>query len=877
MSLNTTPPLVKIPEIPPQQTSEQEGSALTDSNHKKSNDCSDSQSQARSSNDSKFDQQPSQQKKAKTPTLKPQPVRQKLMQRHRSVSSPVIHRPIPSSTQAQVKPPEISSLPKLTDKSPKAKTKVLTLQQQLASDLADLMEKVLLRKKGRLDDLVDLNQATINLQRQFPKNDDGKILLESLMYQLFSGDLKKTEAWTIARDIIDKIRINYFQVLDASGFIAPEKQKEVAGMLSILASGFAGAFFNISGSESKNRLPESLQFFLAEIDYRQIRMLLSDDKGIAMSQDNFLRLRKEWLAKVLIDAFLVPLVQKEFFPIRGTLAADQVVSQIISALDGAFAISSPALLSQSLKSAPEDVQNLVKKRRTTNFQPRVNRLESSPEKAPQTQNTQQIYKNKQSPQPLLSTPRSMLSVTPSPSRQRRIELQQMLKKLATLLAVENQKIPKEILAKIKTFNNEFATSKNLISELTLYQSWLGILKESDAESALVDTLERMMKEVAEAENEQLVLDNELLEIELLSKLTAIEVSGEKLSIERATRLSSHLPLNPKGRATLPSDLPLPLPSLSPVGSPTKFKVSSSSTTTSPKSPASPASPISPASPASSITHKPSQHRRMRRMKTADVTPVRFGDQPKGLTEQERNALITAYPDLLISTNQPLIFRKTDKGLVLRRDPVKEIITAGRDKFSIPLESVPKALREKIKSLKSLPDDAVSISHAELLKLLFVQEFRSSEAGEIISNGRQQALRSAGSSPTADVSSNQPALKAEKNRLTALFGPHAQKITMSLLGGKLSQSGFPPALIKLWKQFDQKLVDWAKKDLRLSDEDLDKMRSALGFDLIVTRLIYPVCIGAEGTQPSLPETSFADAVRQSTLTSWDAFFQQFKQS
>ncbi|MFM7669285.1 MAG: hypothetical protein ACKO71_01830, partial [Betaproteobacteria bacterium] len=83
MSLNTTPPLVKIPEIPPQQTSEQEGSALTDSNHKKSNDHSDSQNRARSSNDSKFDQQPSQQKKAKTPTLKPQVVRQKLMKRHR--------------------------------------------------------------------------------------------------------------------------------------------------------------------------------------------------------------------------------------------------------------------------------------------------------------------------------------------------------------------------------------------------------------------------------------------------------------------------------------------------------------------------------------------------------------------------------------------------------------------------------------------------------------------------------------------------------------------------------------------------------------------------------------------------------------------------
>jgi len=863
MSLNTTTPLVKIPEIPPQHTSEQEDPALTDSNYQKNNDHSDSQSQTQSSNGSQLDQKQSQQKKAKTPTLKPQPVRQKLMQRQRSISSPVIQRPIPSSSQAEVEPPEISSLPKLTEKASKVKTKVLTLQQQLASDLADLMEKVLLRKKGRLDDPVDLNQATINLQRQFPKKDDEKILLESLMYQLFSGDLKKTEAWNIAIDIIDKIRINYFQVLDVSGVVAPEKQKEVDGMLSILASSFAGAFFNISGSESKNRLPENLQFFLAEIDYRQIRMLLSDDKGIAMSQDNFLRMRKEWLAKVLIDAFLVPLVQKEFFPIRGTLAADQVVSQIISALHSAFAISSPTLLSQSLKSAPEDVQNLVKKRRTTNFQPRVNRLESSPEKAPQTQ------KNQQSPQPLLSTPRSMLSVTPSPSRQRRVELQHMLKKLVALLAVDNQKIPTPIIAKIKTFNNEFATSKNLISEVALYQSWLGILKENEAESALVDTLERMMKEVAEAENEQSIIDKDMLEIELFAKLTEIEKSGKTPSIERATRLSSHLPLNPKGRATLASDSPLP--SLSPVGSPTKFKASSSSSTTSPKSPASPGSPRPSATP---ITNKVSQHRRM---KTADVMSVRLGDQPKGLTEQERNALITAYPDLLISTIQPLIFRKTDKGLVMRNNPVNEIITAGRNKFPIPLESIPKVPREKIMSLKSLPDDAVSISHAQLLKLLFIQEFRSSAAGKTISNGRQQALRSAGSSPTADISSDQTTLKAEKNRLTALFGPHAQKITMSLLGGELSQSGFPPGLIKLWKQFDQKLADWAKKDLRLSDEDLDKMRSALGFDLIVTRLIYPVCIGVDGARPSLPETSFADAVRQSTLTSWDAFFQQFKQS
>jgi len=70
MSLNTTSPLVKIPEIPTQQTSEQEGSALTDSSYQKNNDRSDSQNPARSSNDSKFDQQPSQQKKSKNAYIK---------------------------------------------------------------------------------------------------------------------------------------------------------------------------------------------------------------------------------------------------------------------------------------------------------------------------------------------------------------------------------------------------------------------------------------------------------------------------------------------------------------------------------------------------------------------------------------------------------------------------------------------------------------------------------------------------------------------------------------------------------------------------------------------------------------------------------------
>jgi hypothetical protein len=85
------------------------------------------------------------------------------------------------------------------------------------------------------------------------------------------------------------------------------------------------------------------------------------------------------------------------------------------------------------------------------------------------------------------------------------------------------------------------------------------------------------------------------------------------------------------------------------------------------------------------------------------------------------------------------------------------------------------------------------------------------------------------------------------------------------------------LLTLWKNFDQKLVDWAESKLQVTAEELEKLRSALGFDLIVTRLIYPLCIGIGDSNPSLAVTSFADAVRHSTLQNWDPFFQAFKQA
>jgi hypothetical protein len=849
MSLSRTPSLTNIPAKVVNPQKEKQDSLSPDSKNKQNADTGDADNSTQSSKNSTTDQKDSNEKSAPRKKLTPPVVRQKLTQRERSISSPIIYRPIPpsSSSNSDSTQTEISSSPKLKDKKSEALPRTLTPDQQLASDLADLIEKGLLRKPGRIDDQIDLSQATVNLQRQFDKKTDGKILIEKMTMQMFGDDLKKLEAWKIAQDIIIKIRVNYFKGQDFSNQLDPVVQKEATGMLSLLAASFAGVFFNISGKDSTIRLPESLMFFLKEIDYRQIRILLSDDKGIAMGQENFLRSRRDWMAKVLIDTFLVPLVQKEFFSARGALATDHVVSQIISALHSAFAISAPAILSDSLKSAPTDIQNLVKKRRTTQFKPRVD----TPDKS--------VKNDQPTQQKSISTYRPTLVENTSPSRHRRAELSRLLKKLIGNLKKENVEFTPDMLSKIKSFNNDFALSKKPISEAFLYQTWLDIASKADGNNAVITPLKSIVVETAEIEKEQSLLDSELLEIDLLSKLTAIEKSGKGLPIERANRLSSDTPLNPISTST-PTPTASPTPQATPIkGSSTQSTPSSTSSTSLPKSP------------------RPQQIYQHRRVRTADVSPVKFSEETKRLTEQERGALINAYPDLLLGGIQRAAYKKIETGLVLRNDPIREIIAAGRDKFQIPLATLTKVLREKIQVLNSLSDEATTISHADLLKTLMLEEFKVSTSGKILLSSRQKALRSAGPSQKPNLLDDQPKQKAEKTRLLTLFKEPAEQITTSLFNEDLSTSGFPQSLLTLWKSFDQKLVDWAQETLQVSAEELEKLRSTLGFDLIVTRLIYPMCIGIGDAEPTLAATSFADAVRQSTLQTWDTFFQAFKKA
>jgi hypothetical protein len=843
MSLSRTTSLANIPEQVLNLPKGQNDPLPSDSNNKQQSDAAESDNSTNSSKNSTADQKNSNKKPAPVQKLKAPVVRQKLTHRQRSTSSPVIHRPLPpsSSSKPDSTQTEISSPPKLKDKKLEASPKTLTADQQLASDLADLLERMFLRKQGRFDDPIDLSQATINLQRQFDKKKDEKVLIENITLKMFSDDLKKLGAWTIAQDIVVKIRINYFQGHDISDATNPAKQKEITGMLGLLSASLAGAFFNISGKNSTIRLPDSLTFFLREIDHRQIRILLSDDKGIAMSQDNFIRLRKEWMAKVLIDAFLVPLVQKEFFSARGTLTSDHIVSQIISALHNAFAISANEILSDSLKSAPADIQNLVKKRRTTQFKQRENQPDKS------------LKHNQPAKETSISTSRPVLVTNTSPSRQRRSDLSKLLKKLISQLRQGNVELTSDMLIKIKEFNNEFALSNQPISKVLLYQAWLDIVNVEDttANPDFLKTFKGIVDDVVEEEKEQATLTQDLLEIDIYSKLNELEKSGNPLTFEKAKRLSSDVPLNL-----------VTTPTYTPLSTPTQIS----------KSTFSPTSP-SPTSIQKSPRSRPlNQHRRMR---TADVSPINFSTELKGLSSGERSALTNALPDLLIDAIQRAAFKKVESGLELRKNPISEIIASGRDKLLIPLDNFTKVLREKIQALSSLSDETTAISHADLLKILMLDEFKLSPSGKLLHSIRQKALQSEGSSQKPNILDDQPRLKAEKTRLLTIFNEPAEQIASSLFNADLSQSGLPKPLLTLWKSFDKKLVDWVGKNLTVSAEDLDKLRSTLAFDLIVTRLVYPLCIGIGDALPTLAATSLADAVRQSTLQKWGTFFQAFK--
>jgi hypothetical protein len=107
-----------------------------------------------------------------------------------------------------------------------------------------------------------------------------------------------------------------------------------------------------------------------------------------------------------------------------------------------------------------------------------------------------------------------------------------------------------------------------------------------------------------------------------------------------------------------------------------------------------------------------------------------------------------------------------------------------------------------------------------------------------------------------------------------------------LSRKLSESHLPQALLDFWKLLDSRLVKEAEKNPALTAEQILTARKNLGFDLLVTRQMFPLALkpvqampGAEvkptrvSADTALPVlvTTFANTMSAELNKAWPAFF------
>jgi hypothetical protein len=103
--------------------------------------------------------------------------------------------------------------------------------------------------------------------------------------------------------------------------------------------------------------------------------------------------------------------------------------------------------------------------------------------------------------------------------------------------------------------------------------------------------------------------------------------------------------------------------------------------------------------------------------------------------------------------------------------------------------------------------------------------------------------------------------------------------------KLSESHLPQALLDFWQLLDARLVKEAAKNPELTDEQILKARKNLGFDLLVTRQMYPFALKPAQASPdsevkptrvtsdtALPVlvTTFATKMSDAFQTAWPSF-------
>jgi hypothetical protein len=221
--------------------------------------------------------------------------------------------------------------------------------------------------------------------------------------------------------------------------------------------------------------------------------------------------------------------------------------------------------------------------------------------------------------------------------------------------------------------------------------------------------------------------------------------------------------------------------------------------------------------------------------------------------------------------------------------VGKINALGRTDGKIDVLALPSVLG----GLKVSADKQGKVSLSNLLNSLLANHLGQSETGKTIRAMQVTAmhdnpnLASISFEDMMEIGDAGEEKKLRQRMADAIVGQARACVDVAFgKSGKLSGCHLPQPLLDFWQMLDAKLVKEAAKNPALTPTEILTARSNLGFDLLVTRQMYPFTLkpaqakaGTEVTSTrttsdtALPvlSTVFANSVREAAVAAWPAFF------
>lgn len=247
--------------------------------------------------------------------------------------------------------------------------------------------------------------------------------------------------------------------------------------------------------------------------------------------------------------------------------------------------------------------------------------------------------------------------------------------------------------------------------------------------------------------------------------------------------------------------------------------------------------------------------------------------------------MNALADLWI---QKILGSSPEKGTDVTPLTDAKINALGRTDGKVAVSALPETLRD----LKISADKQGKVELNGLLRSMLANHLAQSDAGKTIKTMQVTVLHANPKLAAIHfddmIALDDPDAETELRQTMAHTTRAQAEACVDVAIGpsrKLSECRLPQDLLNFWKLIDARLVMEAQKNPALSKEQVLKARSNLGFDLLITRQLYPFALkpapevaAAETKQGKVTATMalpvlatvFANTMSDAFLQAWPAF-------